>query len=78
MTTELGVQFPSVDGKRSTTTVSREVFSAAAATADASLAEDVAREKRWHVAYADHLRTLTAAAAASGAAAASTRCTRRS
>jgi hypothetical protein len=68
MTTELGVQFPSVDGKRSTTTVSREVFSAAAATADASLAEDVAREKRWHVAYADHLRTLTAAAAASGAA----------
>lgn len=71
MTSELGVQFPAVDGRRSTTQLSRDVISHAVADADPALADAVAREKAWHKAYADHLRTMTALAAVKGAHASS-------
>lgn len=66
MTTDLGVHFPLSDGRRSTTQLSREVVSAAVADVDPQLAADVAAEDEWHVAYADHLRTMTARAAVRG------------
>lgn len=67
MTTEFGVQFPTVDGRRSTTQLSRDVLSHAVGDVDAALAGAIEREERWHVAYADHLRTMTARAAERGA-----------
>ncbi len=63
MSTELGVQFPLSDGRRSTTQLSRDVISHAVAEVDADLAAAVAAERKWHVNYADHLRTMTARAA---------------
>ena len=66
MSTETGVAFPLVDGRRSTTQLSRDVLSRAAAAADQQLADAIEREQRWHVAYADHVRDLTAAAAVRG------------
>lgn len=66
MTTDtgtLGVQFPLSDGQRSTTQLSRDVVSQAVAEVDPDLATAVRAERRWHVAYADHLRTMTARAA---------------
>lgn len=71
MTSELGVQFPAVDGRRSTTHVSRDVISHAVAEADPELAAQVATEEAWHVEYAQHLRVLTARAAERGANASS-------
>ena len=66
MTTDLGVQFPAVDGRRSTTQLSRDVISHALADVDGDLAAAVADERKWHVAYAEHLRTMTARAATRG------------
>jgi hypothetical protein len=66
MTTDLGVQFPAVDGRRSTTQLSRDVISHAVADVDGELAAAVAGERAWHVAYAEHLRTMTARAATRG------------
>lgn len=63
MSDDLGVQFPAVDGRRSTTQLSREIVATAVADVDADLARAVADERAWHTAYADHLRSLTAHAA---------------
>lgn len=63
---EHGVQFPLTDGRRSTTQLSQEVVSHAVAEVDPDLAAAITGEDRWHVAYADHLRTLTARAAVRG------------
>lgn len=67
MTTDLGVQFPLTDGRRSTTQLSRDVVSDAVVQVDPDLAAAVEAEDTWHVAYADHLRTMTARAAVRGA-----------
>jgi hypothetical protein len=67
--TELGVQFPLNDGRRSTTQASRDVLSAAAAAVDSDLAETIRAEKDWRSRYPAHLRALTARAAASTEAA---------
>lgn len=66
MTQDHGVQFPLTDGRRSTTQLSQAVISHAVAEVDADLAAAVSAEERWHVAYAEHLRTLTARAAVRG------------
>ena len=66
MTDERGVQFPLVDGRRSTTQLSRDVFATAVADVDQRLAVAIADERAWHTAYAEHLRTLTARAAERG------------
>lgn len=66
VTSDLGVQFPLVDGRRSTTQLSRDVVATAVADVDEELAVAVADEPTWHTAYADHLRTMTARAAERG------------
>ena len=63
MTTDLGVQFPLIEGRRSTTQLSRDVISHAVAGVAPDLAAAVEAEQKWHVAYADHLRAMTAVAA---------------
>lgn len=60
-----GVQFPLVDGQRSTQRTGRDVFASAAAVADPGLAAEIRDEPRWRTAYPTHLRALTQAAAAS-------------
>jgi hypothetical protein len=64
-----GVQFPLTNGRRSTQQTSRDVLSAAAAAVDPALAEAIRAERDWRRRYPEHLRALTANAAASGAAA---------
>jgi hypothetical protein len=63
-----GVQFPLVDGQRSTQRTSRDVFAHAAAVVDADLARAIRAEGRWRTAYPTHLRRLTERAAVSPAA----------
>jgi hypothetical protein len=63
-----GVQFPMVDGQRSTQRTSRDVFAHAAAVVDADLATSIRAEGRWRTAYPTYLRRLTERAAVSPAA----------
>ncbi len=63
-----GVQFPLVDGRRSTQRTGRDVFAAAAAAVDPGLAVQIRDEAAWRTAYPIHLRHLTAAAAMSATA----------
>lgn len=60
-----GVQFPMVDGRRSTQRTGRDVFAAAAAVVDPGLAAEIRAERSWRTAYPRHLRVLTELAAAS-------------
>jgi hypothetical protein len=63
-----GVQFPLVDGQRSTQRTSRDVFAHSAAAVDADLAASIRAEERWRTAYPTYLRRLTERAAVSPAA----------
>lgn len=56
-----GVQFPLVDGRRSTSATGREVFAAAARAVDAGLADRILAAAAWHEDYAELLRELVAA-----------------
>ncbi|GGI08526.1 hypothetical protein [Egicoccus halophilus] len=56
-----GVQFPTVDGRRSTSATGREVFAAAARAVDPALAERIASGGAWHTSYVDRLRDLVSA-----------------
>ncbi|MFA9431024.1 hypothetical protein [Egicoccus sp. AB-alg2] len=56
-----GVQFPLVDGRRSTTATGRSVFSAAAAAVDPDLGRRITDARDWHTGYAQLLRELVAA-----------------
>lgn len=58
-----GVQFPVVDGQRSTQRTGCDVFAAAAAAVDPGLATQIRAERAWRTAYPTHLRQLTEAAA---------------
>lgn len=60
-----GVQFPLVDGRRSTQRTGRDVFAAAATAVDPGLATQIRAETAWRTAYPTHLRQLTEAAAVS-------------
>lgn len=62
-----GVQFPLIDGDRSTQRTGRDVFAAAAAACDARLADAITAETAWRSAYPRHLRALTVRAAAAPA-----------
>jgi hypothetical protein len=63
-----GVQFPEVDGRRSTQRAGRDVFAAAAAAVDPGLAAQIRAATTWRRSYPTHLRSLTAVAATSPAA----------
>jgi hypothetical protein len=56
-----GVQFPLVNGRRSTSATGREVFAAAAAAIDTDLAARIGDAPRWHETYVDLLRDLVEA-----------------
>lgn len=56
-----GVQFPEVDGNRSTTATGRAVFAAAARVLDPDLADRIARAPKWHVDYLSLVRDLLVA-----------------
>ncbi len=71
MTTHTGVQFPEVEGRRSTQQTSRDVFSTAVVDVDPVLAEAINGERDWRRHYPRHLRELTARAAVSAQAASS-------
>jgi hypothetical protein len=58
-----GVQFPMVDGRRSTQRTGRDVFAVAAAAVDPGLAAEIRAERSWRTAYPRHLRHLTEVAA---------------
>ena len=60
-----GVQFPAVDGRRSTQRTGRDVFAAAAAAVDPGLATEIRAERSWRTAYPQHLRHLTEVGAGS-------------
>lgn len=62
-----GVQFPLVDGRRSTQRASRDVFAAAAAVVEPGLAAEIRAERDWRRHYHRHLRALTELTAASPA-----------
>jgi len=55
----LGVAFPEVGGRRSTTTTGREILADAAAAADPALAERIRASRRWRQDYIDAIRELT-------------------
>ncbi len=69
MAASIGVQFPMVEGQRSTQRTSRDVLSHAARSVDPALADAIAAADDWRHQYPDHVRALTAASARSGAAA---------
>lgn len=56
-----GVQFPLVDGSRSTTATGTEVFAAAARAVSDDVAAAIGSERDWRHAYIHHLRAITAA-----------------
>ena len=56
--TDEGVQFPQVDGRRSTTSTAREVLAAAARGVSDDLARAIESERDWRTRYVDHLRSL--------------------
>ncbi|MTV24150.1 hypothetical protein FTX61_01750 [Nitriliruptoraceae bacterium ZYF776] len=56
-----GVQFPLVDGSRSTTAAGRTVLAEAARAVDPRLADRIAAERAWHQRYHEHVRDLVAA-----------------
>jgi hypothetical protein len=60
-----GVQFPLVDGRRSTQRTGRDIVASAAAAVDPGLAAQIRGEPAWRTAYPHHLRDLTEAGAAS-------------
>jgi hypothetical protein len=60
-----GVQFPLVDGRRSTQRTGRDIVAAAAAAVDPGLAAQIRDEPSWRTAYPRHLRALTRTGAAS-------------
>ena len=53
-----GVQFPTVDGKRSTTATGQAVFADAARAANAKLAKAIENERDWRNNYLEHARAL--------------------
>lgn len=53
-----GVQFPTVDGKRSTTATGQAVFADAARAADVRLAQAIENERDWRNNYLQHARAL--------------------
>lgn len=55
---EQGVQFPSIDGKRSTTATGQAVFADAARAADPKLAKAIEQERDWRSNYLDYARDL--------------------
>ena len=59
--TTRGVQFPEVDGQRSTTATGRAVFADAARPIDPDLAERISRAPKWHTSYLGYVRDLLAA-----------------
>lgn len=59
--TPRGVQFPEMDGERSTTATGRAVFADAARPIDAGLAERIANAPKWHATYLAYVRDLLAA-----------------
>jgi hypothetical protein len=63
-----GVQFPLLDGRRSTQRTSRDVFAHAAAAVDDGLSSAIHAEGAWRRAYPRHLCRLTERAAAAPAA----------
>jgi hypothetical protein len=64
--TERGVDFRSVDGRRSSQAVGKAAFSEAAASVDASLAAAIDREKEWRKRYLGPVRRIVEAGARSG------------
>lgn len=56
-----GVQFPTVDGVRSTTVTGRAVLADAARAVDLDLAAAIEAEDAWHGRYIDHVRHLVEA-----------------
>lgn len=62
-----GVQFPLVEGTRSTQRASRDVVASAAAVVDPGLAAEIRAERDWRRRYHRHLRALTELTAASPA-----------
>jgi len=56
-----GVQFPLVDGRRSTSATGRAVVAAAAAAVDPDLAARITGTRDWHTGYVDRLRDLVTA-----------------
>ncbi|MFN2587229.1 MAG: hypothetical protein ABR613_03785 [Actinomycetota bacterium] len=61
-----GIDFRAVDGRRSSQTAGRTVFSEAAASVDASLAAAIARHKEWRKSYLGPVRQIVEAGARSG------------
>jgi hypothetical protein len=53
-----GVQFPTLDGSRSTSATGRSVLADAARAIDAGLATAIGQEHRWHRGYVEHFRRL--------------------
>jgi hypothetical protein len=60
-----GVQFPLLDGRRSSQRASREVFAHAAEAVDGGLSSAIRAENAWRTAYPRYLRRLTERAAIS-------------
>ncbi|HEX6256370.1 MAG TPA: hypothetical protein VFZ70_11240 [Euzebyales bacterium] len=60
-----GVQFPLVDGRRSTQRTGRDIVASAAAAVDPGLAAQIRDEPSWRTAYPRHLRDLTETGATS-------------
>jgi hypothetical protein len=58
--TPTGVQFPALDGARSTTATGRGVLADAARAIDPALASAIEAEQGWHQGYIDHFRALVA------------------
>ena len=56
--TDEGVQFPQIDGRRSTSSTAREVLAAAARSVSPELATAIESEREWRTRYIDHLRSL--------------------
>lgn len=58
-----GIQFPRVDGRRSTTQTAQQVFAAAVRDLDASAAAEIENETAWRKRYPAHLRAVLEAEA---------------
>lgn len=56
-----GLQFPQLDGRRSTTATGRAVLAEAARPVDPALADRIEGEQAWRQRYHDHVRDLVAA-----------------
>lgn len=65
-TEEDGIQFASIEGKRSSQTAGRNIFGAAAASVDGSLADRITRQGDWRKSYVGFVRELVEAGTRSG------------